>query len=188
MASDIGTIECTIENLYTSFDGKPMLTVSAPALETKAIRKIYDVVLSGRTVQNTRLTATFAWYKEKRSLNANAYFHVLVGKIAKAIGESESDVKRQLVCDYGAQAAVIVLPKAVTPESAGVAYARWINDIVSPKGVECSQYGAYKPTHTLDTAEMARLINGTIAEAKQLGIETKTPAEIEKIITLWQAC
>ena len=43
------------------------------------------------------------------------------------------------------------------------------------------KYLIYKETHTLDSAEMATLIDGTIEEAKQLGIETLTPIELENL-------
>ena len=36
-------------------------------------------------------------HREKRSLSANAYFHVLVNKIAAETGESDDEVKRRLV-------------------------------------------------------------------------------------------
>ncbi len=39
----------------------------------------------------------------------------------------------------------------------------------------------YKETHTLNSAEMATLIDGTIEEAKQLGIETLTSIELENL-------
>lgn len=44
----------------------------------------------------------------------------------------------------------------------------------------------WKPTHTLDKAEMARLIDGVVEEAKQLGIETRTPNEIADMLNLWE--
>lgn len=45
-------------------------------------------------------------------------------------------------------------------------------------------YILYKRTHMLDTAEMSRLIRGTVEEAKSLGIETATPEEISKMLSL----
>ena len=185
MASELGTIECTLGDVLYGRDGSLVITLQACGAEKHAVDKIYDAVRSGQTDPKKRLTAQFAWFKEKRSLNANAYFHVLVGKIAKSLNESEDVVKRMLVCDYGAQAAIIALPSDVTPESAGIAYTRWLNNFTSPKGVKCAQYAVYKPTHTLDAAEMARLIDGAVSEAQQLGIETKTPAELDKIKSLW---
>lgn len=43
-------------------------------------------------------------HREKRSLSANAYFHVLCNKISAETGESEDAVKRRLVVSYGALA------------------------------------------------------------------------------------
>lgn len=185
MANELGTIECVLDNVLYGRDGSLVITLQAQGSEKRAVEKIFNTVHSCQETVNKRLTAQFSWYKEKRSLNANAYFHVLVGKIAKALGEGEDMVKSALVSDYGAQAAIIALPCEVTPASAGIAYSRWLNNFMSPKGVKCSQYAVYKPTHTLDTAEMARLIDGAVTEAQQLGIETKTPEELDRIKSLW---
>lgn len=183
--SELGTIECVLSDVLYGRDGSLVITLQACGAEKRTVEKIYDAVRLGQTDPKKRLTAQFAWHKEKRSLNANAYFHVLVGKIAYAVGESEEIIKQQLVTDYGTQAAVIALPCGVSPKSAGILYSRWLNDFVSPKGVKCAQHMLYKPTHTLDTTEMARLIDGAVSEAQQLGIETKTPEELDKIKALW---
>ena len=125
-------------------------------------------------------------YRKRRSLDANAYFHVLVDKIAKALGRSESEVKRQLVLDYGAIAKtkdglnVKWSAREDIPVEEFVKYPKPIGQEIR-KGKTFVQYLIYKETHTLDSAEMARLIDGTIDEAKQLGIETLTPVEIENL-------
>ena len=125
-------------------------------------------------------------YRKRRSLDANAYFHVLVDKIAKALGKSADEIKTQLVFDYG------IIAKDEKGLKAGFKALKEIPithyfKYAKPIG-ECTEnnktfvkYLIYKETHTLDSAEMARLIDGTIEEAKQLGIETLTPAEIEKL-------
>lgn len=125
-------------------------------------------------------------YRKRRSLDANAYFHVLVDKIAKALGRSESEVKRQLVFDYGAIAKtkdglnVKWSAREDIPVEEFVKYPKPIGQEIR-KGKTFVQYLIYKETHTLDSTEMARLIDGTIDEAKQLGIETLTPVEIENL-------
>lgn len=139
-----------------------------------------------KDIPDGELTVKIGKKIKRRSLNANAYFHLLVGKIARALDISESEAKNQTVLDYGEQAAVIALPCDVKPSTAGIAYSKWLNDFISPKGVKCSQYAVYKPTHELNSAEMARLIDGVVFEAKQLGIETKTPAEIAEMKALWE--
>ena len=185
MADALGTIECTIENCLTDRDGSLVMSLRVKSGEKRSVEQILDKVFLGEKTANKRLTAQFAWYKEKRSLNANSYFHVLVGKIANATRQSETEIKRQLVFDYGVQLGAFVLESDVKPEKAGVEYAKPIKDITSPKGKPCVEYMVYKQTHTLDTAEMARLIDGAVSEAQQLGIETKTPEELDKIKALW---
>lgn len=125
-------------------------------------------------------------YRKRRSLDANAYFHVLVNKIARAVRRSDDDVKKQLVFDYGAIAktkeglAIKWTAREDIPVEDFVKYPKPIGEEIR-KGKLFIQYLIYKETHTLDSAEMARLIDGTIEEAKQLGIETLTPIEIENL-------
>lgn len=185
MADTLGTVECSIENCLTDRDGSLVMALRVKSGEKRSVEQILDKVFSGQKTANKRLTAQFAWHKEKRSLNANAYFHVLVGKIAKAVQQSETEIKQQLVFDYGVQLGALILESDMLPEKAGVEYAKSLKEFTSPKGKPCIQYMIYKQTHTLDTEEMARLIDGAVSEAQQLGIETKTPAELDKIKSLW---
>ena len=47
------------------------------------------------------LSITIKKYRKKRSLNANAYFHVLVGKLADTLGTSKAYMKNTLLQKYG---------------------------------------------------------------------------------------
>ena len=125
-------------------------------------------------------------YKKKRSLDANAYFHVLVDKIAKVLNKASSDVKKEMVFDYGTIASDEKGLKAGfkalkdIPITQYFKYAKPIGEVVE-NGKSFIKYLIYKETHTLDSSEMATLINGTIEEAKDLGIETLTPLELENL-------
>lgn len=129
-------------------------------------------------------------YKAKRSLDANAYFHALVGKIAEAVKCGAEETKVRLNLDYGTPASengeqiIVALPKKAKV-SDYYHYAKWIGDFNAKNNKEYSQYLFYKQTHMLDSKEMARLIDGVIEEAKNLNIETKTPEEIAKMKSLW---
>ena len=46
-------------------------------------------------------------------------------------------------------------------------------------------YKVYRGSHTYDSREMHVLLEGTIAEAKEQGIETKTPDEIRHMEEQW---
>lgn len=129
-------------------------------------------------------------WTHKRSLDANAYFHVLCEKIARAVNAGNDETKRNLVLEYGTQKysddgspSWFVIPKGENPLSKSK-YPKWFTSVMV-NGKEADAYIEYKETHTMDTAQMAALIDGTISEAKELGIETLTPIELERMMTQW---
>ena len=126
-------------------------------------------------------------YKPKRSLNANNYFHLLVGEIAKVlkIGNDECKVKMNL--EYGTPYKIddntlfaFKVPKG-TKVTDIVKYPKWVKTVMD-NGKEVDVYMVYKETHTLTVGEMSRLIEGTVYEAKQLGIETLDEIELKQMI------
>lgn len=129
-------------------------------------------------------------WREPRSKDANAYFHVLVNKIAEAQCLGDDEVKRSLVVEYGAlardddgQLIGAMLP-AGTDIDQFYPYTRMYKTrILDGKEYEC--YLFYKRTHTLDSKEMARLIDGTIYVARGLGIDTDTPEQIARYKEEW---
>lgn len=147
-------------------------------------------LLSRLSVKNSSCKIGFEQYSKPRSLNANAYFHVLAEKIASKMGLGADEVKARLVLDYGAigedsngKYIGAKLPKEVNVKDY-YKYAKYIGEEVDARGKVWYQYLFYKETHRLDSKEMARLIDGAVSEAKNLGIETKTPLEIAQMISL----
>lgn len=134
-------------------------------------------------------------HKEKRSLDANAYFHVLVGKIADCHTPpiSKQRCKNILICRYGqpdflpdGQPIVIKtnIPVEKMLEQETMHVAPCGVDIQG--GKEINFYRVYRGSHTYDTKEMSILIEGTVQEAKDLGIEVATPEELKRYAELWQ--
>lgn len=136
------------------------------------------------------LRVDFKSVREKRSLNANAYHYKLCDEIAKAIRSTQEEVHTSLMTDYGTPYTdaeghpVFVLLKADSQSVFGM-YLRPTGQFKSGKDGDYQWYITIKPSHEYDTDEMARLIDGTVYEAKELGIETMPPAEIERLKSLW---
>lgn len=133
-------------------------------------------------------------HRKKRSLDANAYFHVLVGKIAEALVISKAKSKNVLIGKYGQPELLpdgnILYYKTTAP----VEYMQELEYIhsvpvrfVVEDGVEVVFYKLMRGSHTYDTDEMSKLIDGTVSDAKELGIETMTPEELERMKSLWKA-
>lgn len=130
-------------------------------------------------------------YREQRSVNANAYFHLLVNKIAKKLNISDDECKVKMNLEYGTIATskngnqvVIKLPSDVDITEF-YDYAKWIGE-KEEKGLKLSYYVLYKQTHTLNTKQMSRLIDGVVSEAKQLGIQTLDEIELKKMADEWE--
>lgn len=191
MAKEIGKLNCALENCLTDADGSLVVSLRVPKDETYTAKQTVATIRTGLANGKERLTAAFAWYKESRSLNANAYFHVLVDKIAKKMQLGADEIKVKMVLEYGTMATECGEPVIVAlPKSANISeywtYAKWIADFIAKNGKPYSQYVFYKHTHTLDKSEMARLINGVVYEAQELGIETRTPDELASLIENWE--
>lgn len=132
-------------------------------------------------------------HRNKRSLDANAYFHVLVGKIADKINVSKTYCKNLLIGRYGQQEfldnSVPVIIKTNIPvdqmmEQEMLHTVPCGNKIEN--GSETVFYKVFRGSHTYDTKEMSVLIRGTVDEAKDLGIETMTPAELQTLLNKWR--
>lgn len=138
--------------------------------------------LKGKTIR-----ADLKEWKERRSLNANAYFHVLAHEIARTVGISDEEAKSSLVKEYGAlkrnadgSTCGLMIPNPQRPENLGVKYAKWFDvRLIDGKLMDC--YLVYEETHNLDTSQMAKLIDGAVTTAKSLGIETMTPEELRSL-------
>lgn len=129
-------------------------------------------------------------HRGKRSLNANAYFHVLVDKIADVQGVSHSEIHNQLIAEYGAvdmEVKNLILDDDIPWQKLDNLHLRPTTATkVMDNGKLYRVYIVMRGSHTYDTKEMSRLIDGTVSEAKELGIETMTPVEIERMKQLWK--
>lgn len=130
-------------------------------------------------------------YREKRSLNANAYFHVLVNKLARKLGTSDEEMKIQLNLKYG----TIAVNKDGTKFGIKVPFGSNIGQFYKyckkfgecvENGITFEKYLLYKETHTLDSKEMAQLIDGVVSDCKEQGIETKTDEELKSLLGAWK--
>ena len=121
-------------------------------------------------------------YKEKRSLNANAYAWKLITEIGNVLRKSKEEVYLQMLKDYGQQEMVSVL-SSINPEGFFKYYEKAGTSVLNNK--EFTHYKLFKGTSEYDTKEMSIFIDGVVQEAKQLDIETKTPNELEELKRMW---
>lgn len=128
--------------------------------------------------------------RKGRSLDSNAYCWLLCGKIAETKGllAKKTDVYKQAIKDYGV---TYVMP--VKNELLGDII-RWHEN--GGLGNSCDIIGKskfdgytnvlfYQGSSEYDTKQMSVLLDGIIADAKELGIQTETPEQIAKMKAEW---
>lgn len=122
-------------------------------------------------------------HKEKRSLNANAYAWTLITKIADALRTSKEECYLEMLKRYGQSEIVSVLSQI---DVSG--YFKYYEPLATAtlQGKEFTHYKIFKGSSEYDSREMAILIDGIVSEAKELGIETIPPKEIERLKTMWR--
>ena len=122
-------------------------------------------------------------YKKKRSLNSNSYLWLLCTKIADIINLSKEEVYIKMLEDYGVS---LLVP--LTPESDPNGYFKYYKyfDKGNLNGKECVWYKVFKGSSEYDSKEMTHLLNGTVQEAKNLGIMTLDEIEIQEMLDRWQ--
>ncbi|MGO5051448.1 hypothetical protein ACTQ6A_02855 [Lachnospiraceae bacterium LCP25S3_G4] len=140
-----------------------------------------------------KLNIEFKKYTQKRSLNANAYFHVLVGKIADVLRASKPSIKNNLLNKHGQLEIVdgklqnfIVRDDIDVSEYEEVHLRPTSHTKEMADGQVYRVYYLVRGSHTYNTEEMSILIDGTVSEAKELGIETYTPDQIERLKRQWK--
>lgn len=131
--------------------------------------------------------------KEKRggrSLDANAYCWVLCDKIAQTKGLllKKGDVYKKAIRDYGVTTVVPVenelLPKVLKAwDDQGYGNDHDIIGASKVKGY--TNVRLYLGSSEYDSKEMSILIDGLVADAQELGIDTMTPTEMSKLKAMW---
>ena len=129
---------------------------------------------------------------KKRSLDSNAYFHVLCDKLRQKLNISMARCKNHLIADYG-QIEYIDQEPMIYKTNAPEDYMMEL-ETIHTKCVKVSEenghpiffYRIYRGTHTYNAEEMAKLIKGTVEECKAQDIETATPEELAHMQALWE--
>lgn len=135
-------------------------------------------------------------HRRRRSLDANAYFHVLVDKLADRLQISKPRCKNLMIGRYGQPFYIDESETAEAVIKTNIPVSQMMeNETVhcmpcgqkTEDGKELVYYKIFRGSSTYNTKEMSVLIDGTVDECKDQGIETLPPAELERMIAHWKA-
>lgn len=109
--------------------------------------------------------------KEKRSLDSNAYFWLLVNKLADKLHTSKEEMYVKLLKDYG-QSIVVTVKQGLDLSQAGFKYYEVLKDGLI-NGKPFTAYKVFIGSSQYTKEQMSVLIDGAVQECKELGIETE---------------
>ena len=138
-------------------------------------------------LKEDKLSIEIKKYKNKRSLDANAYMWVLISKLEEKLNISKDIIYKDAIRNIGVYEVIPVKNEAVerfieawTKNGLG-----WVCETTKSKLEGYTNILAYYGSSTYNTAEMSRLIDFVVQECKQLNIETMSRTELDSLIESW---
>lgn len=140
-----------------------------------------------RSMPDEELELTVKKHKERRSLNANAYMWTLIDKIAQAVGSDREELYIRYIRQYGIFCDVTLTSSRAQTirtgwERQGIG---WHTETICDNG-ETINVRLYYGSSVYSKEQMSRVIQAVIDDANDLGIETRTPEEIDSMIKAWK--
>lgn len=126
-------------------------------------------------------------YRNKRSLDANAYAWVLIDKLAEKLHIKKIDVYREAIKERGVKVVVPIIDEAVERfvsewEKKGDG---WICQTSKSKLNGYTNVTAYYGSSVYDSKEMSNLIEILVMDCKDQGIETLPQNELNSLLNEW---
>jgi hypothetical protein len=171
-------MQAKLKDLTMNRDGSQNVTLTV----SSDFRPLFDE-LAGK-----ELDVEIKQHRKKRSLSANAYCWVLVDKIAARSGVDKTSVYRETIRNIGGVSDIVCCQdRAVEALRSGwqAHGVGWITETMPSKLEGCTNVILYYGSSTYDIAQMSRLIDLLVIEAKELGIETATPQELDRLREEW---
>lgn len=158
--------------------GKPRITLLLDNNELESIDELKDLKL------NIELKK---WY-QKRSLDANAYAWVLLGKLQEVLNIPKEIIYKDLIKYVGDYEVIPIKNEAV--EKFENAWSKtglgWVTETTKSKLEGYTNVIAYYGSSSYNSKQMARLIDLIIQECKQQNIEVMTEEEINSLLESWK--
>lgn len=162
-------------DLSLTLDGDQRLTIQLDG----DFRQAYD------ELKDAEIDLTVAKHRERRSLDANAYAWVLIDRIAEKKRIPKEEVYRNAIREIGGVSDMVcVQDRAVKRlreqwDRKGIG---WHSETMESKLPGCTVVILYYGSSSYDTAQMSALIDSLVQDAQALGIETRSPKEIQSLL------
>lgn len=168
--------------------GKPKLTLEIN--EKQSAMNMFDELH-----EVEKLSIKVGKYRGKRSLDANAYFWLLCGKLAEKLSDNKVKHTKEEIYRNAVKESGIWYDDEVEPEKVKWRCTAWqkIGTGWITERVDFTQDGEkeiirfYYGSSQYNSKQMHRLISNIVQDCQAVGINTMTPNEIANLLSLWKA-
>lgn len=172
-----------IKDIGRTLEGKLTITVESPSAEAGEAAEL---------ARMERLDVEIRRHRERRSLDANAYYWLLVGKIRKVTGDSQNRIHNMMLDRYGELERMqdgSLVPFCIRDDIDHLEFPyphlKPTQKTLSKGGRMYRWYYQIKGSSGYSTAEMSALIEGVVSECREMGIETMPPEELERMMAAY---
>ena len=161
--------------------GKPLLTLE--------VNEKHDFELLVDELKDCeRLSVEVKPFRQRRSLDANAYCWVLMDKLAEKLHKSKVEIYREYIRDIGGNSDTLCVQNRAL-ERVCQGWSRngigWLTDTFPSKIEGCTNVICYYGSSEYDTEQMSRLIDLIVQDCNEQGIQTETPDKIAEMKARW---
>lgn len=166
---------------FSFHTGKPLMTFEMEDRQS--------ALIAAENLFGEKLSIKVGKWRNKRSLDANAYCWVLISRLAEKLKIPKTDIYRNAIREIGGNSdTVCIKTKAVDSLRSG--WERnglgWLTDTMPSKLEGCTNVVLYYGSSTYDSAQMGRLIENIQEECRLQGIETKSAEEVKSLLQQWE--
>ena len=173
-----------IKDIGRTLAGTLTITLESPEISLKEVSELAEM---------DKLSIKITKHRKKRSLDANAYYWLLVGKIGKITMDSKNHIHNIMLDRYGELDTMSdgsLIPFCIRDD---INYLEFPYPHLKPTQKTLSKggklyrwYYQIKGSSEYNTMEMSRLIDGIVSECKEMGIETIPPEELQRMIAAYE--
>lgn len=159
-----------IESIAYNLSGGVQVTLAAD-IKAEKLMQLKDI----------KLDVKMSRHRKKRSVSANSLMWVYLQKMAEVLQSDKWSVYLQILKKYGQFTYVVVKPQAVDDFVKNWRESEVLGEI-EVNGNKGVQILCYFGSSTYDTKDFSFLLNGLIEECKEIGIETISDEEFERLM------
>lgn len=171
-------MKARLHDLSLARDGGFLLTIAT----RENVGALYD------ELHETDVDVTVKKHREKRSLDANAYFWVLVDRLAEKTRIPKTDIYRRYIREIGGNHEMVcVIDSAVKKLRNGWEHngLGWQTDTMPSRIPGCTNVILYYGSSTYNTRQMSHLIDMAVQDCQEQNIETLSPEKLAGMMEEW---